>query len=227
MIAQGAYLLLTYLAAAVPFGLVVTTLYGGDEDIRRAGSGNIGATNVARVYNAEMGLRVAALDLLKGFLPVAVAVAGWPAAGVGWWGTVAVVAFVGHCYPVYLEFKGGKGVATAAGALLALVPEATLPAVGLWIVLLWVSRRSSVAALGSAVALVGITYATVPSVLPVVGTLCLGILTTHVPNIRRLIRGQENTVLRPVRWDRRAKVGALLSQDPAGGEGGPAWRGPQ
>ena len=222
---RAAYLLLTYLLAAVPFGVVLTTLYGGDEDVRRAGSGNIGATNVARVYGAGLGIQVALLDALKGFVPVALARVLWPEAGMLWWGGVTMVAFVAHCYPVYLEFKGGKGVATAAGALLALSPQATLPAVLVWIVLLRASGKSSVAALGAAASLVGFAVYLGPSVLPVVGGLTAGILTTHVPNIRRLIRGQESTVVRPVRWGQRAEtdVSVLLGQGPAGGPARPAW----
>lgn len=221
----AAFLLLTYLVAAVPFGLVLTTLYGGDADIRRAGSGNIGATNVARVYGARMAVAVALLDAAKGFVPVAMARLLWPESSILWWGTVTVTAFLAHCYPVYLELKGGKGVATAAGGLLALAPAVTLPTAALWFVLLKASGRSSLAALGSATALVGLAAWFAPEVLPVVGALTLGVLTTHVPNIRRLIRGEESTIVRPVHWGRQAEtnVEALLTQAPSGGPGGPAW----
>lgn len=225
VLAKAAYVVITYLFAAIPFGLVVSTLYGGDEDIRRAGSGNIGATNVARVYGARMGFRVALLDIAKGFVPVALGLVWWPGASIWWGGLLTVTAFLAHCYPVYLEFKGGKGVATAAGGLLALAPAVTLPTALLWLALLKASGRSSVAALGAAGFLVAAAAIAAPAVLPVVGALSLGIMTTHVPNIRRLIRGQESTIVRPVRWGQRARgsAEALLAQAPSGGPGGPPW----
>ena len=206
--------------------MVVTTLYGGDADIRRAGSGNIGATNVARVYNRRMGLIVALLDAAKGLVPVALAIAWWPNHTLLWWGAVAVTAFLAHCYPVYLEFKGGKGVATAAGALVALSPITAGPAILIWLGLLAASGRSSVAALGAAASLGGLSGYLDPVVLPVVGVLTLGVLTTHVPNIRRLIRGEESTIVRPVHWGQRSEteVSSLLSQGPSGSPGRAAWR---
>ncbi|HHO54146.1 MAG TPA: glycerol-3-phosphate 1-O-acyltransferase [Deltaproteobacteria bacterium] len=222
------YLLLTYLVASVPFGLVITTLYGRDADIRRSGSGNIGATNVARVYGWAMAGWVVLLDALKGLLPTAGALWLWPEAGLWWPGLVALTAFMAHCYPVYLEFRGGKGVATGAGGLLALSPWATVPAIAVWMALLKGSGRSSVAALGAATSLVGLSWWLDPDVLPVVVMLCLGILTTHVPNIRRLIRGEEKTIVRPVRWGRTTEdathAEALLAQGPAGGRPTPLWK---
>ena len=220
--------MLTYLVAAVPFGLVVTTLYGRDADIRRAGSGNIGATNVARVYGWGLAAWVVALDAAKGFAPVMLARLAWPDVGMTWPGIVALTAFIAHCYPVYLEFKGGKGVATGAGGLLALSVWVTVPAVAVWMALLKASGRSSVAALGAATALVGFAWWLDPAVLGVVVVLCLGILTTHVPNIRRLIRGEEKTIVRPVRWGRAiedaTQADVLLAQGPAGGRAPPLWK---
>ena len=226
LLTRGAFLLLTYLFAAVPFGVVLTTLYGGQADIRQAGSRNIGATNVARVYGHRLGLQVALLDAFKGFFPVALALWGLPSQSVVWPGLVLVTAFVGHCYPVYLEFRGGKGVATAAGGLLALSPWTILAGLLIWLALLWASGRSSVAALGAAAALIGLAVVVHPAILPIVGVLVLGVLTTHVPNLRRLIRGEENTVVRPVHWSHRSERDpeALLAEGPAGGTPPPdAW----
>jgi glycerol-3-phosphate acyltransferase PlsY len=109
------YLVLVYLAAAVPFGLVLTTLYGGDVDVRAAGSGNIGATNVARTAGWRLGLVTLAGDVLKGAVPVAIAMA--VQAGSAITAATGAAAFSGHVFPLTLRFAGGKGVATALGAL--------------------------------------------------------------------------------------------------------------
>lgn len=228
MLARLLFLGLTYLLAAVPFGLVVTTLYGGDDDLRTTGSGNIGATNVARVYGWGMAGWVVLLDVAKGFVPVLLARWIWPESGVLWAGTVVLTAFLAHCYPVYLEFRGGKGVATGAGGLLALSPWVTVPAIAIWMTLLHLFGRSSVAALGAAASLVAVAAWVDRGLLPVVAVLCLGILTTHVPNIRRLIRGEENTVVQPVTWGRdTGKATQHLSQGPAGGAAPAQWRLPR
>src|SRR5690606_36079791 len=125
---------------AVPVGVVVTTLFGGDEDVRREGSGNIGATNVARVHGWRLAVPVMILDVGKGLVPVLVAGWAWPGLLPGvelaWLTAVGLVAFLGHCYPIYLAFHGGKGVATGAGAILAIAPLPTLVAVATWGVVL-------------------------------------------------------------------------------------------
>lgn len=223
------FLALSGLLAAVPFGLVVTTLYGGDADIRSAGSGNIGATNVARVYGWRLAGWVIALDAAKGFLPVLAAVWLWPDEGPWWPGVVLLTCFLAHCYPPYLDFRGGKGVATGAGGLLALSPWVTVPAVGVWLALLGATGRSSLAALGATAAVIGLSAWLEPTLLPVVLLLGVGIVTTHVPNLRRLVRGEEAAVVKPVRWTRaaaaRTDAEALLQQGPAGDGRAPAiWR---
>jgi acyl phosphate:glycerol-3-phosphate acyltransferase len=223
------YLLLVYLVAAVPFGLVLTTLYGGDVDVRTAGSGNIGATNVARVYGWRLAGPALGLDLLKGYLPVLLAPFVLDA-GL-WWATlVGAVAFVGHCWPVYLEFRGGKGVATGAGVMLAIAPVPTLFASVLWGLVLALTGRSSVAALTATVGLVALAAWLRPGVLPVAALLALGIAARHVANIRRLVRGEESQVVRPVRWNRRTDTltpEEVLAQGPAGTEASvPLWHEP-
>ncbi len=231
MITGLAYLVLTYLIAAIPFGLVITTLYGHDADIRRSGSGNIGATNVARVYGWGLAGPVVALDIGKGFAPVALAEFLWPEAGIWWPSLVAVTAFCAHCFSVFLEFRGGKGVATGAGGLLALTPWTTLPATALWVTLLAVTGRSSFASLGSALALVGLTWQFKLPALPVVLVISTGIAITHATNIRRLVRGEEKQVIRPVRWGRtppseKSTAEDLLMQGPSGSAvgGAPVWK---
>ena len=129
MIEAGLFVLFTYLVAAVPTGPILATLYA-DVDITATGSGNTGATNVHRVLGPRFGLATLFGDLAKGCIPVLLAhLVAEPA----WYpGVVALAAFAGHCWPAYLEFKGGKGVATAAGALLALAPFIALLTAGAW-----------------------------------------------------------------------------------------------
>lgn len=225
----GVLLVVTYLVAAVPFGLVMTTWWGGAEvDLRDTGSGNIGATNVARTHGWRLALAVLALDAAKGAAPVLLA--GWllPA-----WttlpGLAALVAFAGHCWPVYLGFRGGKGVATAAGALLALSPWATLVACVAWGAALAWQGRASVASLVAAVTLVVAALLLDLGHLPVVLAIAAGIGLTHRANVRRLARGTESTVAPAARRVARAPLTAdqALAQGPAGlGAGPPAWRGP-
>ncbi len=226
-----AWVLLTYIVAAVPFGLVLTTLYGDDADIRSAGSGNIGATNVARVYGWRLALPALLLDIGKGFFPVLGASLIWPDTGLWWPAVVAFVAFVAHCFSVYLEFRGGKGVATGAGGMLVIAPVPTLCAIGVWLTMLAITGKSSLGALLAATALVGFSWFLQPEVVPVVVLLALGIGFTHISNIRRLMRGQEGQVVRPVRWGRASDAPegsdarTLMEQGPAGTPSAPAvWK---
>ncbi len=154
-----------YLVGAVPFGLILGKTRG--VDIREHGSGNIGATNLLRVCGRRVGLIGFALDVAKGSVPALVvglvagllSAAGRGEAGAGelaaWMG-VGVAAMLGHVFPVYLRFKGGKGVATSFGMLLAYWPFTTLAALGafgVWCVLVWRTRYVSVGSIGAAVAL--------------------------------------------------------------------------
>lgn len=219
MLAFLVYLALTYLVAAIPFGLVVTTLRGGDVDVRAAGSGNIGTTNVARLYGWRVALTVLGLDLAKGFVPVFYARAMEPD-NLPALAAVGGAAFLGHCFPVYLNFSGGKGVATGAGAMLAIAPEATLGAGAVWGGVLLLTGRSSVASLLSAAALIVLSrhdagHAAIASLF------ALSIVLTHTSNLRRLMTGTEGSVVRPVGWGRtpqpsRAEIEAMLFEPPAG-----------
>ncbi len=214
------HLALTYLAAAVPYGLLITLLYGGDADVREEGSGNIGTTNVARLHGWRLAVAVLLLDIGKGLLPVLAARLLWPDAGVIALAAVAITAFVGHCFPVYLAFRGGKGVATAAGAMLAIAPDATLLAMLAWGLLLAGTGRSSVASLGAVASLVAAAFWLAPAALPIGAALAVGIVATHTANVRRLVRGEEKAVITPVRWGRPRSdapdVEALLHSPPAG-----------
>lgn len=224
---QACFLLWTYALAAVPFGLVVTTLWGGPVDLRTAGSGNIGATNVARTFGWRLALPVLVLDVAKGALPVFFATALWPDWGLAWPALVAITAFLAHCFPIYLAFKGGKGVATGAGALLALTPKPLLVAAGIWGATLAATGRSSQAALVASASLVALTLLLDPGAIGVVLLIAAGIGLTHMTNIRRLVRGEEKEVVQPVRFAREESLTAAeaLSQGPSGQPvDQPLWR---
>lgn len=135
--------LLAYLLGSVPFGLLLSGLKGRDP--RKTGSGNIGATNVVRTAGIGLGIATLAADILKGYTPVAVAVHyNQPPAVTA---LIGLALFVGHLFPIYLKFKGGKGVATALGVFLALEPVATLIAAGVFILVTIVWRYVSLGSL--------------------------------------------------------------------------------
>jgi acyl phosphate:glycerol-3-phosphate acyltransferase len=213
-----AFLVLTYAVAAIPFAVVITTLWGGEVDVRAEGSGNPGATNVARLYGWGMGGVVMALDIFKGLAPVVAARLLWPAWDPWWGALVALVAFSAHVFPVYLEFRGGKGVATASGGLVALAPLPTLGAAAVWAALLAITGRSSVAALGASVVALGLAVWLAPQVVALAVVLAVAIGVTHTANLRRLFRGEEKAVVPTARWTHRPAEGAIdaLEQGPAG-----------
>jgi len=199
-----------YLIGALPFGYLVGRLKG--IDLFKVGSGNIGATNAGRVLGRKFGLLVFAFDFLKGAIPVAVIDALGRSLGIDAESTLghvdalrvgaALFAFLGHLYPVYLGFRGGKGVATAAGAFLVLVPGPALLGLLAWVVLLLASRTVSLASiLGVSLVLV-IHSLSVSSPFGsrdwLITTLCaLGVLVVilkHRANLLRLIAGTENRI---------------------------------
>ncbi len=186
----------SYLLGAVPFGVFFARLFSST-DPRRAGSGNIGATNVARTAGAAAGLATLAADGLKGFLPVAAALAWFPGPEAPFAHVptaAALLAFAGHLFPVYGGFRGGgKGVATAAGGFLALAPAAVGCAAAVFLLAFLASRRvavgslSAAAALPLAVHLLGGTGTLAASAVAV----CLLVTWRHADNIRRLAAGTE------------------------------------
>jgi glycerol-3-phosphate acyltransferase PlsY len=188
-----------YLIGAVPFGLLVARLKG--IDITKVGSGNIGATNVFRSISKPLGILTFALDAAKGWLPACIFPLWVPAAGQAVdpsLGVVyAVLAIAGHTWPVYLKFKGGKGVATSAGALIGIAPQAVLVGLVAWVVVFGASRYVSVASIAAAVAVPVAAWCRYESggslLLPVVLTL-LGamIIWRHRGNIQRLRAGTEH-----------------------------------
>jgi glycerol-3-phosphate acyltransferase PlsY len=180
--------LLAYLLGAVPFGLVMARLFGLG-DLRKIGSGNIGATNVLRTGNKTAALLTLVLDAGKGAFAVllARAVLGEGAAQVA-----GFFAFLGHCYPVTLRFAGGKGVATFLGTLLALYFPAGLAACGVWLITALIFRISSLAALmAAASAPVLLVVLGKPSALLLGAALAVLIFLRHRANIARLLAGEE------------------------------------
>jgi glycerol-3-phosphate acyltransferase PlsY len=179
-----------YLLGSIPFGYVLPRLVRGD-DIRRHGSGNVGASNVWRVYGRSLGIPVAVLDVAKGFVPALVGLE----LGGDWVGVLAgAAAMVGHARPVFLGFsKGGKMVATAGGVALALAPLAALACMVVWVITFAASRYASVASMVTACALPFLCLA-FGAAWPVVGfaaIAALGVVALHRHNVRRLLAGTE------------------------------------
>jgi acyl phosphate:glycerol-3-phosphate acyltransferase len=180
-----------YVLGSMPFGYWVPLLVR-HEDIRTKGSGNVGASNVFRVYGRSLGIPVAALDLAKGFA----------AASLGLWAGGALIgvlaagaAMIGHARPVFLRFeKGGKMVATAGGAAFALAPLAAICCVGMWLVLFLVTRYASLAsivtALGLALFVVLFGYPWPIVAFGIAGA--AAVIALHRQNIRRLLGGTEH-----------------------------------
>ena len=183
-------LLLAYLLGSIPFGVILTRL-GGAGDLRQIGSGNIGATNVLRTGRKGLAAATLLLDALKGMAGVFVAEAILPGSGpLG-----AAAAFVGHCYPVWLRFKGGKGVATLMGVVLALAWPLGLVYAVIWLGLLALLRISSVAGMAAAVSAPVAAAATGRFDLVVLlVALALIVIWKHRDNLERLIAGTEPRV---------------------------------
>src|SRR6266536_1811314 len=130
--------LAAYILGSIPFGLILAKLFGRT-DVRKGGSGNIGATNVARVAGPVAGILTLILDVAKGSAAVLLA-ARLSKDSATWMMIAALAALVGHCFPVWLKFKGGKGVATGLGDFLAIAPWAALAALAVFIVVVWRTR---------------------------------------------------------------------------------------
>ncbi len=183
---------LAYLIGAIPCGVVLTRLCG-KEDIRQAGSGNIGATNVYRVAGRGLGIATLIGDALKGVIPTLVA-ASMDSFSMSQVAIVAAATFLGHLYPVYLGFKGGKGVATALGIFIILSPKSVLFALVAFVALLWKWRYISLGSI-SAAALIPFLVLYFEKSLPLfVATLFIAgmVIVRHRANIERLKNGTES-----------------------------------
>ena len=185
-----------YLIGSIPFGILLAKMFGG-VDVRKAGSGNIGATNVARVAGPLPGILTLVLDALKG------AAAVWLAARFAndsamWMTLAGLSALIGHCFPVWLRFHGGKGVATAAGMFLALCWPAALGAIGVFILVVLFSRFVSLGSVSAAAAMPLLIYLLwaphhAPPLIVTFGAFAAAMLVVykHDANIQRLVEGRE------------------------------------
>ncbi len=179
--------LLGYGFGSIPFGLILTRI-AGLGDVRQIGSGNIGATNVLRTGNKGLAAATLLLDALKGFVPVYIA-------GQLFWydqGWTALFAVLGHCFPVWLKFKGGKGVATNGGVAFGLFWPLGVTYVVVWLAVLAITRISSLAGMSAVIAAaIAAVLLDIPTATKVLAIIALLVLWLHRENIRRLFAGTE------------------------------------
>ncbi len=191
---QFLFLVLTYLIASIPFGLVLAKVFA-KKDIREFGSKNIGATNVTRVLGKKLGLITLILDGLKGALMVIIARFNFGDSGDLhlFLVLVAAVSVIGHIYPIYLNFKGGKGVATAIAVLFALDPSIGFLMICFWILSFSLFKISSVSSLVSIFSsiILSWSYESPASQIVFCWFLFFLILIRHKENIVRLLTGEE------------------------------------
>jgi acyl phosphate:glycerol-3-phosphate acyltransferase len=198
-----------YLLGSIPFGLLVARFHGR-RDPRAAGSGNIGATNVARVAGMGAGVVTLLLDVGKGMLSV------WLAARFSDGSATCMIlaglaALIGHCFPIWLRFRGGKGVATAAGVFAVLCPLALVAAMAVWILVAVFWRYVSLASIAAAAALPLLVYVLwapglAPPYVVSIGTLAAAalIIWKHHANLQRLVAGEEPRFT----WNRKNENGS-------------------
>ncbi len=191
-------LIFSFLSGSIPFGWIFAHRHG--VNLRKVGSGNIGATNVSRAMGLRWGLIVFGLDTLKGVIPVLMArfyMHHEPQR----WGWIALAAVAGHMFSPWLKFRGGKGVATAFGAFIALEPWAATMAFGIFLVMLGMFSYVALASMTAALAFVLFLYLLFqppPLLLSAAVLTALLILIRHESNLRRLLRGEEDRI----RWSK-------------------------
>lgn len=187
---QGAILALAlgYLLGSIPFGLLISR-WAGKGDIREIGSGNIGATNVLRTGSKGLAALTLLFDCFKAIAAILLARRLWGGDAEVF---AAAGAFLGHCYPVWLRFKGGKGVATFLGILIPLLPVAAVIYAIAWIAIFLTTRISSAAGIGAAISapLAALLFQDM-RVFPILLGLAILVLWKHHENIRRLLAGTE------------------------------------
>ncbi|MDD2400226.1 MAG: glycerol-3-phosphate 1-O-acyltransferase PlsY [Sulfurovum sp.] len=195
--------LAAYLISGIPFGYLLAKKFAG-VDIKNAGSGNIGATNVLRVVKEtnpalakKLGAATLFLDAVKGIAVIVVAILLGAPQSVLW--TIAVLSVVGHCFSAFLNFEGGKGVATGFGVLLVMMPIPALIAIIIWFIASRGLKISSLSSLIGLVAFIGASYLIYPEV-PEIGShapiwiIAFIIFYKHIPNIIRLLKKEEGKI---------------------------------
>jgi len=192
--------LIGYLLGSIPFGYLLTRA-AGLGDVRAQGSGNIGATNVLRTGSKKLAAATLLLDLVKGLAPVLIARALFdqpdtmPAAALGPVPAAALFAVIGHCFPVWLKFKGGKGVATNAGVCFGLAWPLGLTYAIVWLGVLGGLRISSLAGMAAVVcAAIAAAVLEYEALVPVLALIAALVLWLHRANIGRLVKGEEPRV---------------------------------
>jgi acyl phosphate:glycerol-3-phosphate acyltransferase len=197
--------LVAYLLGSIPFGLILARIFLGT-DVRKIGSGNIGATNVMRTGSKGLGIATLLLDAGKGYAAVML---GWqillrtgrvpindPRTGCTLAGIAALCAIAGHVFPVWLKFRGGKGVATGVGVFVALAPKAVLIVLALFALIFAAFRYVSLASIIAAAAFPAVAYAVIAVderfLVPFMSAASLLIIAKHYENIRRLLSGTEH-----------------------------------
>jgi glycerol-3-phosphate acyltransferase PlsY len=188
---QALAIVVAYLLGSIPFSYLAGRSRG--IDLRQVGSGNLGAANAFRALGRNLGIAVLVADVGKGVLAVVIARAitddPWPAIAAG-------AAMAGHVFPVWMRFKGGKGVAVGGGAVIALMPLASVVLLSLWLVVVLVSRYTSLGSIVAAVAATPVVWAMGYPPADVVFTAigAVAVLLLHRDNIVRLLRGRENRI---------------------------------
>ncbi|HIC42805.1 MAG TPA: glycerol-3-phosphate 1-O-acyltransferase PlsY [Sulfurimonas sp.] len=197
---NGQFYIVAYLMGSIPFGLLLAKFIAG-VNIKDSGSGSIGATNVLRVVKEKdpklakkLGALTLALDALKGLVVLTLAILMQLPESTLW--AIAVLAVVGHCFSLYLWFEGGKGVATALGVLVLMLPIETGIALLVWAFMAKVVKISSLSSLVALIALVIASFIIHPD-MPHAPLLIIGfiVIYKHIPNIIRLFQGQEKKVI--------------------------------
>lgn len=208
-LAIPAAVIAAYLAGSIPFAVIVVKVFWG-QDIRTLGSGNTGATNVLRVFGTAPGVSVLLLDAAKGALGVWLALlftpAVWGAAGRDWFGVLgAMAAIAGHSFSPFIGFRGGKGVATAAGAIVMLAPKTVPVMLVIFVIVVAIWKYVSLGSIVIAGFFPGVCFALYPDRLALLAFSFLAaslVIWRHRSNIGRIRRGEESTItFRRRMWD--------------------------
>jgi glycerol-3-phosphate acyltransferase PlsY len=185
------FVLLAYLWGAIPASWIAGKLRG--VDLRRVGSGNLGATNTFRALGAKVAAPVMVFDILKGLLPVVLFTQWDGSADWRWELAYGAAAIIGHVFSIYMRFRGGKGVATSAGVMLAEAPIALAIGLLVWLVVLRTTRMVSASSIAAALTVLGLLFVTpVRPEMRILGcAVCLFVIFAHRANIQRIMNGTE------------------------------------